>query len=146
MKVSPVLCVPRGPSLTVGSDYPNVILQSPQSLCSSLVVVVFLYRNLRIKLLINVLHCITYMHREKKGMALTVTATFRTTPEIKEGMEKLAKKNNRSVSYYYNKMARSYLEDMEDLEDAIQAMEDLKNGKDRTYTFEEIKKEFGYED
>lgn len=76
-------------------------------------------------------------------MSMTVMASFRTTPENKARVEALAKKTKRSASYYYNQMLDEYLEDLEDLQDAILVAENIKDGKEKTISLEYLKKEFG---
>ena len=48
-------------------------------------------------------------------MTLSVTATFRTTPELKERITNLARLTKRSTSYYYNLLLEEYLDDLENI-------------------------------
>ena len=79
-------------------------------------------------------------------MAMTAMVTFRLESEVKEKVEKLAKRTNRSAEFYYNQAIKQYLEDMEDLEDVMRIREEIKSGRMETRSFDDIKKEFGYED
>lgn len=79
-------------------------------------------------------------------MALTATVTFRTTPELKERVDNLAKRTKRSSGFYYNVLLEDYLDDLEDIYDAIQISERVRAGKEKTYSLEEVAKELGYED
>lgn len=74
-------------------------------------------------------------------MALTATVTFRTNPEYKARVEALAKRTRRSAGFYYNILLEDYLDDIEDIYDAIEISERIKAGKERTYTAEEVRKE-----
>lgn len=74
-------------------------------------------------------------------MALTATVTFRTNPEYKARVEELAKRTRRSAGFYYNILLEDYLDDIEDIYDAIEISERIKAGKERTYTAEEVRKE-----
>jgi RHH-type rel operon transcriptional repressor/antitoxin RelB len=76
-------------------------------------------------------------------MAKMVTATFRTNPEYKAKIDELAKRTRRSSSFYYNLMLERYLEDIEDLSDAMEVAENIKSGKEATVPLEAVMKEFG---
>ena len=67
-------------------------------------------------------------------MALTSTVTFRTTPELKERVDNLAKRTRRSSGFYYN---------VEDIYDAVDISERVRAGKEKTYSSDEIRKELG---
>lgn len=76
-------------------------------------------------------------------MEMSATATFRTTPEMKARITAIAKETNKSASFYYNQMLSEYLEELEDLQDAIKISKEIDEGKTKTYTLEEVKREFG---
>ncbi len=78
-------------------------------------------------------------------MALTATVTFRTTPELKERIDNLAKRTRRSSGFYYNVLLEDYLDDLEDVYDAIQISERVRSGKEKTYVLEDVARELGYE-
>ena len=78
-------------------------------------------------------------------MALTATVTFRTTPELKERVDNLAKRTRRSSGFYYNALLEDYLDDLEDIYDAIQISERVRAGKEKTYSLEDVAKELDYE-
>lgn len=78
-------------------------------------------------------------------MALTATVTFRTTPELKERVDNLAKRTRRSSGFYYNVLLEDYLDDLEDVYDAIQISERVRSGKEKTYVLEDVARELGYE-
>lgn len=71
-------------------------------------------------------------------MALTATATFRTTPELKSRVNFLAKETRRPTSFYYNLLLEDYLEDLEDIYLSEKILEDIKSGKSKTIPAEEV--------
>ena len=74
-------------------------------------------------------------------MALTETVTFRTSSKIKKRVEALAKKTHRSKSFYYNLLLEEYLENLEDIYLTDQVLADIRSGKQKTYSAEEVFKE-----
>ena len=78
-------------------------------------------------------------YKGDRAMALTVTATFRTTPELKQRVDKLAKETRRTSSFYLNLL----LEDLEDIYLSQKVLEDIRKGREKTYTSEETRKELG---
>lgn len=84
-------------------------------------------------------------NRQKEDVMATLTAkaTFRTTPELKERVRLLAKETNRPTSFYYNLLLEEYLEDLEDIYLSQKVLEDVRSGKEETYTAEEVYKELG---
>lgn len=76
-------------------------------------------------------------------MAMTATVTFRTTPEKKARIEELAKRTKRSAGFYYNVLLEDYLDDLEDIYDALEISARVKAGKEKTYTAEEVREELG---
>lgn len=74
---------------------------------------------------------------------LTAVATFRTTPELKERVEYLARETNRSSSFYYNLLLEDYLDDLEDIYLSEQVLSDIKSGKQKTHSAEDVFKEAG---
>ena len=80
---------------------------------------------------------------EVNDMALTSTVTFRTTPELKERVDNLAKRTRRSSGFYYNVLLEDYLSEIEDIYDAIDISEKVRAGKEKTYSSAEIRKDLG---
>lgn len=80
------------------------------------------------------------MQKEDVMATLTAKATFRTTPELKERVRLLAKETNRPTSFYYNLLLE---EDLEDIYLSQKVLEDVRSGKEETYTAEEVYKELG---
>ena len=62
-------------------------------------------------------------------MALTSTVTFRTTPELKERVDNLAKRTRRSAGFYYNVLLEDYLSEIEDIYDAIDISEKVQEAR-----------------
>ena len=81
--------------------------------------------------------------RKENNMSLTSTVTFRTTPELKERVDNLAKRTRRSSGFYYNVLLEDYLSEIEDIYDAIDISEKVRAGKEKTYSSGEIRKELG---
>ena len=76
-------------------------------------------------------------------MAMTATATFRTTPELKSRVEFLAKETHRTSSFYLNLLLEEYLDDLEDIYLSEKILQDIRSGKEKTYTAEEVFAEAG---
>jgi len=76
-------------------------------------------------------------------MALTATATFRTKPELKERVKFLAKATRRPTSFFYNLLLEDYLDDIEDIYLSEKVLEDIRSGKEKTYSAEEVFAEAG---
>ncbi len=81
-------------------------------------------------------------------MAMTATATvsFRTSPDLKQRVSFLAKKTRRSTSFYYNLLLEEYLDELEDIYLAEEVAAEIKSGKQKTYSADEVYKELGLED
>lgn len=75
--------------------------------------------------------------------ALTATATFRTTPEMKNRVKFLAKETRRPTSFYYNLLLEDYLEDLEDIYLSEQVLTEIRSGKQKTYSAGEVFAEAG---
>lgn len=76
-------------------------------------------------------------------MGLTATATFKTTPELKNRMAFLAKETHRPTSFYYNLLLEDYLEDLEDIYLSEKILADIRSGKEKTIPAEEVYRELG---
>ena len=76
-------------------------------------------------------------------MALTATATFRTTPELKSRVNFLAKETRRPTSFYYNLLLEDYLDDIEDIYLSEQVLTEIRSGKQKTYSADEVFAEAG---
>ena len=76
-------------------------------------------------------------------MAKTATATFRTKPELKRRIDFLAKATHRTTSFYYNLLLEDYLDDIEDIYLSEQVLAEIRSGKQRTYSADEVFTEAG---
>ena len=76
-------------------------------------------------------------------MALTATATFRTTPELKERVNFLTKETRRPTSFYYNLLLEDYLDDLEDIYLSEKVFADIRSGKEKTIPADEVYKKLG---
>ena len=76
-------------------------------------------------------------------MAMTTTATFRITQEFKDRVDLLAKETHRPSSFYFNLLLEEHLEDLEDIYLSEKVLQDIRSGKEKTYTTEEVCKELG---
>ena len=76
-------------------------------------------------------------------MALTATATFRTKPELKNRIDFLANETHRSTSFYYNLLLEDFLVDLVDIYLSEKVLTDIRSGKERTYSADEVYKDLG---
>ena len=74
---------------------------------------------------------------------MALTATFRTKPELKNRIDFLAKETHRSTSFYYNLLLEDYLDDLEDIYLSEKVLTDIRNGKEKTYSADEVYKDLG---
>lgn len=74
---------------------------------------------------------------------MALTATFRTKPELKNRIDFLAKETHRSTSFYYNLLLEDYLDDLEDIYLSEKALTDIRSGKEKTYSADEVYKDLG---
>jgi len=72
--------------------------------------------------------------------------TVRLPEEIEHRLVNLAKKTGRTKSFYAREAILKYLDDLEDIYLAEKQIEELRAGRSRTYTLDEVKKELGLED
>ena len=76
-------------------------------------------------------------------MANTVTATFRTSKELKDRIDFLAKETKRSSSYYFNMLLEEHIEELENIYLSEKVLENIKKGKEKTIFAEDLYKELG---
>ncbi|MEW6501428.1 MAG: type II toxin-antitoxin system RelB family antitoxin [Thermodesulfobacteriota bacterium] len=72
--------------------------------------------------------------------------TVRLPDELEARLNNLAKTTNRSKSFYVREALERALEDIEDIYLAEKRLENLKAGKSRTYTLEEVERELDLAD
>ena len=69
--------------------------------------------------------------------------SVRLRPDIEKRLNQLSEDTHRSKSYYAAKAIERFLEDEEDYLQAVAIYERIKEGKEKTYTLEEIQKRLG---
>ncbi len=69
-------------------------------------------------------------------------AVVRISDPLHERLEALAKTTHRSKSFYLNKALKEFLEDFEDYLLASERLDNLRQGKSRTYSLEEMAERF----
>ena len=72
--------------------------------------------------------------------------TIRLPADIEERLEQLAKATGRTKTFYAREAIILHLEDLEDVYLAEQALIELREGRSRTYTLEEVARDLGLED
>ena len=72
--------------------------------------------------------------------------SVRLDPETEARLDYLARETGRTRSYYVREALARCLEDLEDIYLADKALEDLRAGRSRTYTLDQIEKELGLDD
>ncbi|MCX5875378.1 MAG: DUF6290 family protein [Deltaproteobacteria bacterium] len=72
--------------------------------------------------------------------------TVRLPDDIEARLNTLAKTTNRPKSFYVREALDRSLEDIEDIYLAEKRLEDLKAGKSRTYTLDEVERELDLAD
>lgn len=71
---------------------------------------------------------------------------IRLPADIEERLEHLAKVTGRTKTFYAREAILEYLEDLEDVYLAEQRLIDLREGRSRTYTLDEVARDLGLED
>jgi len=74
-----------------------------------------------------------------------VMLAVRLPEEIENRLVDLAKKTGRTKSFYAREAIVEYLDDLEDIYLAEKRLEDLRAGRSRTYTLEEVMERHGVE-
>lgn len=72
--------------------------------------------------------------------------TIRLPADIEERLEQLAKATGRTKTFYAREAILRHLEDLEDLYLAEQRLTELREGRSRTYTLDEVVRDLGLED
>lgn len=71
------------------------------------------------------------------------TATFRLSPDLKARVDNLARKTNRSSSYFYNQLVADHIDELEDIYDCLAIIENVKKGKEKTVPLEKVMADYG---
>src|ERR1017187_7469038 len=91
--------------------------------------------------------CVRYLYcRDAGGLFMGSAVSLRLPEGLKSRLDKLAKRTGRSKTYYMIEAISEKLEDLEDLYLAEARTLDLKAGRSRTYTQEEMEKRYGLAD
>ena len=68
----------------------------------------------------------------KKGMTFTASQVLN-----------LARKTNRSSSYFYNQLVSDHIDELEEIYECLSIVEDVKRGKEKTVPLEKILSDYG---
>jgi RHH-type rel operon transcriptional repressor/antitoxin RelB len=71
---------------------------------------------------------------------------IRLPAEVENRLDALAKMTGRTKTFYAREAILEHLDDLEDLYLAEQRLLDIRSGKSRTYSLEEVEKELGLAD
>jgi len=72
--------------------------------------------------------------------------SIRLSDELAKRLERLAQRTGRSKTFYVTKAIEEHLQDLEDIYIAEQRLIELRAGRSRTYTTEEVERELGVAD
>ncbi|MBR0154633.1 MAG: hypothetical protein IJM22_01005 [Treponema sp.] len=76
-------------------------------------------------------------------MTNSAVINFRSNPQSKIRVERLAKITKRPASFYYNYLLDEYLDDLEDIFLAEEVIKNVRSGKEKTYSLAEVESELG---
>ena len=76
-------------------------------------------------------------------MTNSAVINFRSNPQTKIRVERLAKMTKRPASFYYNYLLDEYLDDLEDIFLVEEVVKNIRSGKEKTYTLAEVESELG---
>ena len=76
-------------------------------------------------------------------MTNSAVINFRSNPQSKIRVERLAKITTRPASFYYNYLLDEYLDDLEDIFLAEEVIKNVRSGKEKTYSLAEVESELG---
>ena len=71
---------------------------------------------------------------------------IRLDPDIENRLERLAKKTGRTKTFYAREAILEHLDDLEDVYLAEHRLADIRTGKTKTLSLEEVMKRYGMED
>ena len=84
-----------------------------------------------------------YMYLRKENYMPT---SIRLPEEAERRLDALARNTGRSKAFYIREAILEHLDDLEDIYLAEKRLEDLRAGRSRTYTLEEVERELGLAD
>ncbi len=70
----------------------------------------------------------------------------RVPKDIEDRLDRLAKKTGRTKTFYVREAILEHLEELEEVYLAQQVLEDLKAGKEKTVSIEDVIQKYGMED
>ncbi|MDF1690049.1 MAG: DUF6290 family protein [Cycloclasticus sp.] len=73
-------------------------------------------------------------------------AAIRLEDDIYTRLQELASKTGRTATFYMREAIETHLEDLEDIYLAEQTLDQVKSGKQRTFSLNEVERELGLED
>ncbi len=74
------------------------------------------------------------------------SVSLRLPDEVSKRLERLAERTGRSKTYYMVEAICEHVEDLEDLYLAEQRLIDIRAGKSKTYTLDEVERSLGLAD
>lgn len=75
-----------------------------------------------------------------------MTVSLRLPEDISSRLQSLAERTGRSKTFYMLEAIRDHLGDLEDLYLAEKRLEDVRAGRSKTYTLEEVERSLGLAD
>jgi RHH-type rel operon transcriptional repressor/antitoxin RelB len=72
--------------------------------------------------------------------------SIRLPADLSDRLQKLAKRTGRSKTFYVVEAIQGHLEEIEDIYIAEKRLIDLRSGRSRTYTLDEVERELGMAD
>lgn len=72
--------------------------------------------------------------------------SVRLPPEDEARLDAVAKRTGRTKSHYVRDLILEALEDLEDLADAEERIQAIRDGRSRTYTLDEVERQLGLAD
>jgi RHH-type rel operon transcriptional repressor/antitoxin RelB len=69
--------------------------------------------------------------------------SVRLSEDLSKRLQKLAKRTGRTKTFYVVKAVQEHLEELEDIYIAEQRLIELREGRSRTYTLDEVERELG---
>lgn len=77
------------------------------------------------------------------GSSAKTAVTFRLSPDLKVRVDNLARKTNRSSSYFYNQLVADHIDELEDIYDCLAIIENVKKCKEKTVSLEKVMSDYG---
>jgi RHH-type rel operon transcriptional repressor/antitoxin RelB len=81
-----------------------------------------------------------------EAITMSRQAAIRLEDDIYTRLQELASKTGRTATFYMREAIETHLEDLEDIYLAEQVFDQVKRGKQRTFSLSEVERELGLED